>query len=196
MSLSFRIGHRPTLSPQELHITVTTHNCSISSKSGVHFPGIPPHKPRHSFLSFTILLACPTFKLPFLFQTVHLFSGRSTKLLPIHSPSYTFLAVLPSPILSIWLFIHPLSPSEDLSNLCIRYSIHSTNTQQTSEVVHLQSSNPRTFFFLSASLSHCHTTEQHVQCIMQHFRIFKVQTPSVNQRPDSHFPTTLGDTST
>ena len=46
--LSSRLGRRQ-ISTRRLHISVTTNNCDISSKSGVHPPGYalctPPHKP-------------------------------------------------------------------------------------------------------------------------------------------------------
>ena len=52
-------------------------------------------------------------------------------------------------------FVYPLLHSAQLPYPCILDLIHSPNTQQTSEVVHLYSPNPRSLHLLS---HHCLTT--------------------------------------
>ena len=44
-------------------------------------------------------------------------------------------------------FVHPFRYSTQLLYSCIRYFIHSRNTQQTSEVIHLDRPNPRPFLY-------------------------------------------------
>ena len=56
-------------------------------------------------------------------------------------------------------FIYLLRHSTQLSYPCIRYSIHSVNTQQTSEAVHLYRPNSRPLLF---SPYHCLTIIQKV----------------------------------
>ena len=64
--LSCRLSHRQSSTLQGLHIAVVTHNCSISSRSGVHpldyMPCIPLTKTCHSHLYCTILLGYLTSK--------------------------------------------------------------------------------------------------------------------------------------
>ena len=66
MSLSCRLGHRQTSTPKGF-IYLTTYNCSISSKSGIHPPGYvsstPLSNPHYSFISYTIPLVCKALKL-------------------------------------------------------------------------------------------------------------------------------------
>ena len=81
-------------SQQEFHIVVTTQNCNTSSKVRVHSPNYAPSIPltnsHHSVLSYTILLAYPTFK-PFSFmESIHIFRGQPTMRLPTHSPHTPF----------------------------------------------------------------------------------------------------------
>ena len=88
MPLSCRLGHNkppnPRAMPQALSLA---NNC-------------------HSLLSYTILLAWPTFK-PLFFrqsftESIHLFHHQTTKRLPTHSLTYTLLAILSFRNLSIW----------------------------------------------------------------------------------------------
>ena len=67
---------------------------------------------RHSFLSYTILLVCFTFK-PLFFkqlftESVHLLCDQSTKRLPTRSPTYTLLALLSFSIPSEKTFVNSL----------------------------------------------------------------------------------------
>ena len=87
--------------------------------------------PRHSCLSYTILLACPTFK-PSFTESIHLFRRRRpTKRLPVHSPTYTLLPILSSPFFQYGL---TAKPSENtffnlfihLFRLILIHSKHST----------------------------------------------------------------------
>ena len=50
-ALTSQAWPQTNLHPQGLHITVATHNCSISSKSRVHPQGYVRRNPRHSFLA-------------------------------------------------------------------------------------------------------------------------------------------------
>ena len=92
--LSCRLCHRQISNPW-LHIFVTTHNCGISSRSGVYPPGyasyIPHLQTRHSPLSCTIVLTYLTSRLLFLKQfftvLIHLFLVLPTEQLPAHSPT-------------------------------------------------------------------------------------------------------------
>ena len=136
------------LQPQGLHITVASHQ----SQRFIHWAmpqAFSLTNPSHSFLSCTFLLACQKFKV------IHrLNPSLPTKRLPKHSSTYNLLAILSFPVLSIWpkhqwtLFVNPFpSVIPRISNLRIRQSIHSLNTQQTSEVVHLHNPNPRSLLF-------------------------------------------------
>ena len=96
------------LNPSGFHTAVTTHNCSISSKSRVHPQATPQTFPvtnsRHSFLSCTIHHTC---------QHSNLFSSNSHSLNQStssavdllngypHLPTYTLSAILSFSILSI-----------------------------------------------------------------------------------------------
>ena len=147
MPLSCRLG-QTNLHPQGLYIAVRTHNCGILSNSGGASLGyatsISPHKPHcNSFLSYTILLANPTFK-PFIHWT-----NPPTKRLPTYTLSesntiipHSFIMAKPSEI----TFINPLNhPFITLHNslICAIVTIHFPNTKQTSEFVHLYSLIPR-----------------------------------------------------
>ena len=85
--LSCRLGHKRTSTLQRLQIAVTTHNCSISSRSRAHLPGYAPYTPHHKpppcSPSWTILLACLTSKPLFLklsfTVSIHLFRGLPTE---------------------------------------------------------------------------------------------------------------------
>ena len=105
MPFSCSLRHRWTSALQELHITVATHNCGISSMSRVHPPGNAPYipsliNPRHTLLSCTILLAYLTSK-PLFFNPP---LPRPTHWATTNTPSY--IDPLSSPvifILSTWL---------------------------------------------------------------------------------------------
>ena len=93
--------------PQRILIAVTTHKCSISSRSEVHSlgytPSIPFHKPPPILLSCTILLACLTLK-PLCFQAIiHCINQPFLQLTIKQLSTYILLAILSFPILSIQL---------------------------------------------------------------------------------------------
>ena len=82
-------------------------------------------------------------------------------------------------ISSINLFIHKLCHSTQLPYMCIWNFIHFPDTQQTSEVVHKYSPNPRSLFIPQY---HCLTTtckNRHQQWFMQDPGTLKLQTSSI-----------------
>ena len=92
---------------------MATHNCGISSRSGVHPPGYAPNISSHKPSPFTL-------------SHIYLFS---TSFIP-----HSFNIAEPSKNLFVNSFICPFRQSSQLSNKTIRYSIRSLNTQQTSVV--------------------------------------------------------------
>ena len=132
--LSCKLGHKRTSTLQRLHITVATHNCSISSRSGGSSPGytpcIPLHKPPPFTLSCTILLACLTSKPP-LFKhsftvSIHIFCSLPTERPPAHSPTYSWQPYHSPSFINP--FIKPLLHSAQLPYPCIWDSIQPPNT--------------------------------------------------------------------
>ena len=140
-----------------------SHSCDISSNSKFTPRAKPPSflliSTHLSFLSCTVLLA-PNIQTSFFYKVVmhiinSLFRGRSTRRL-----------FIPSPTLAFYQFYSPsfrmAEPSEDTSILLsIPHNfvispfglVYSLYTEQTSEVVHLHSPNPRFF-----PLYHCLTS--------------------------------------
>ena len=153
MPLNCGLGHSAL---QGLHIAVATANCGILSKSRVHPPFIPPPKPRHSFLSCTILLACLTPKPLFFKQSfmvsIYLFHYLHTERIPAYFPSYTLLAILSPSILST-CSNHRRTPSLIFSSTPFVTPLNCL-IRATSEVVPLYSPNPRP---LLLPPSHYHT---------------------------------------
>ena len=115
------------------------HGQGFISRATLH--ALPLTNPRHTLLSCTILLACLTSKPLFLKQSftvsIHLLRGLPTE--------NTFIN----------LFVYILRHPAQLPYPGIRDFIHSPDTQQTSEFVHLYSPNPR---LLLLPPSHCPTT--------------------------------------
>ena len=91
--LSSKLGQRQTSTLQGLHIAVPTHNCRVSSRSGVHFrnytPCIPPHK--HPLFTYNLHHSpcLPDILTPFTKHSfkvlIHLFLGLPIQRLPAHS---------------------------------------------------------------------------------------------------------------
>ena len=122
--------------------------------------------PRHKLLSCTILLACLTSKPLFFKQSFKVSIHLSATYLPTSTLCY--IDPLSNPIILhslnmsepsentfINLFFYNLRHLAQLPYPCIRDFIHSPDTQQNSEVVHLHSPNTRPLLFPPY---HCITT--------------------------------------
>ena len=155
---------------------MTTHNCSISSKSRVHSlgyaPCIPPHKP-------------PPFT-PIMHHSPCLPDIQTFLLL--NSPSQNQCTSSAADLLSGYLhtplhppfinpFTHPFRHSPQLPYLCFQDLIHPHNTQQTSEVLPLHSPNPRPLFLLSYNRLTTRHENRHEQCLIQDPSTLKPHTP-------------------
>ena len=147
MPLSCRLSHRQT---STLRVSYSSDNSQLQHliKVGGHPPGYAQSIPHYKLPPFiTIIHHPPCFSSiqTFFFKQsstkyIRLFHSRSTKQLPIHSPTYTHSAILSFHILSIWsIHLRTFSPilSSPLHFTILHNSIHSPNTQQTSEVVYL-----------------------------------------------------------
>ena len=87
--ISCMLGHRRTSTLQGLHIGVAScQSQGFIPRATSH--AFPLTNPRHSLLSWTVLLACLTSK-PLFFKhffrvSRHLFRGLPTERLPVHTP--------------------------------------------------------------------------------------------------------------
>ena len=97
IALSCRLGHKQTSTPESFiylrqPTTVASRQCQGFILQATSQPFFLKN-PHHSFLSYTLLHACPTFKNVFfrqsLTKSIHLFRGRPTKRLPTHTLPHT-----------------------------------------------------------------------------------------------------------
>ena len=185
MPLSCRLGHKQTSTPQGLPIAVATLIYGTSSKSWVQgdAPRIPisqtpPYTPvmHHFPWLFDI-------KTTFLQPVLHNISPPRPE--PTHwatTRTLPYIELLSNPVifhsLHINPIVHPFRHPTQLHYLCIPDFIHSF-------FIHLYSPNHRP---LLLSPYHCLTTirkNRHQQWLMQDNSTLKLQTPSINQRPNT-----------
>ena len=169
-----------------LHIIVTTH---ISSRFKAHPPGYDPRIPLHKPPPFPLLAWHPnlfSLTIPSQYQSI------SSTAYPLndyqHTPTNSVNMAKP---LEKYInhFIYPIHHSTANSLIDAFKTIHPTNTEQASEVVHLYSPNPR-FLYNIGSLPYVGTGTSNV---LYETSTLKMQTLSINLGPNGtcHPPTTF-----